>query len=158
MATATTGTTRATKRPNPRDYSGKVKAEAEAAVADQIEERAAEMAMLTEVRTAEKTKVVDYTKTGSPVPGSVVASAPRLSAEVEEVVEVQPTSRTIWVNSRIEDMTFGREVVREASIDASGNHIPAVLGNMKYYNFEEGTPYEVPLELAVHLERLGYLR
>lgn len=158
MATATTGTagSRAAKKPNPRDYTGKVKAEAEAALADQVEERAAEMAMLTEVRAAEKTQVVDYTKAGSAVPGTVPGT--KAPVVVEEVAEVKPEFRTIYVNTKIEDMVFGREVVREAFINDEGHHVPPVLGNMKWYNFEEGTPYKVPTALAEHLEEIGYLR
>ena len=41
---------------------------------------------------------------------------------------------------------FGREITAQGEV-----------GPLKMYDFEPGTPYRVPRELAEHLQDLGYL-
>jgi CMP-2-keto-3-deoxyoctulosonic acid synthetase len=81
-----------------------------------------------------------------------------LAAELQETeVEVAPADVRIRVNSKIEDMVFGRAVV-PAEFDENGKLLKhAVDHGLQFYSFEEGTPYKVPVELAKHLDRIGYL-
>lgn len=83
---------------------------------------------------------------------------PRQSA-VQSAVDVQKRKVVIRVNSKIEDMVFGREVLDEGVTDwdhPENNRQPR-LGNLRFYNFEEGRRYKVPVDLALHLEEKKYL-
>lgn len=65
---------------------------------------------------------------------------PVLIDEIEEVgVSVTSNKVVIRTIADIEDMTFG-----------------VVNGTPQNYTFKQGVKYSVPVELAAHLERLGY--
>ena len=159
---APAGTTRGTKRANPRDFTGRQKEQAEAQVAEERDQRATEVAMATAAEAARRdTEVVDYTKGGhqgpaQAQPSPVSVMSPEMAAEIEEqAVEVGPQELTIRVNSPIDDMVYGREVISEAYQDAEGNFRPPVHGPLRFYTFAEGQRYRVPLDLALHLGGLG---
>ena len=153
-----------TKRPNPRDFTGVQKARLEEEHAEELEARAEEVALVTKASARRKAEVVDYTKGGHSGPGlaqpSMVGTeiSDELAAELQETeVEVAPVEVTIRVNSKIEDMVFGR-TVEPAVFDEDGKLLKhAVDHGLQFYSFEEGTPYKVPVELAKHLDRIGYL-
>lgn len=163
------GTTRGGKaKPNPRDYTGVVKARLEAEVADEQAERAEEVTLMAQTAARRRaTEVVDYTEGGHAAPVQVQPGPQRgvisdaLAAQIEEIdgeVEVGPKKVRIRVNSPIEDMTYGRQVLKEAVLDERGYLVePPQLGNLQFYSFEEGVTYLVPLELAIHLDELGYV-
>jgi hypothetical protein len=155
---------RGTKRAHPRDHTGRQIEQAQAAVAEELEERATELSLAREAEaTRRETEVVDYTKGGhkgpsQAQPSPVSVMSPELAAEIaEQAVEVGPQEVTIRVNSKIEDMVYGRQVVSEAFVDEGGTFHPAVHGNLQFYSFVEGQRYKVPVDLAMHLEALGYL-
>jgi hypothetical protein len=159
---ASTAQRATTKRPNPRDYTGKQKAAAEAAVAAEQEQRAEELSMLAEVEADRRENdVVDYTQGGYAAPAPEQPTPrrgvhPELAAEIEQAMEVEvgPKDVEVRVNSKIEQMVYGRQVLDDGD---PMNGIPARLGNLQFYDFEEGVRYRVPVELARHLDELGYL-
>lgn len=75
---------------------------------------------------------------------------------VQSAVDVQRRKVIVRVNSKIEQMTFGREVIDPGDRDANPPRDP-VLGNLRFYDFEENHRYKVPVDLALHLEEKGYL-
>lgn len=83
---------------------------------------------------------------------------PRINS-VQAAVDVQKRKVIIRVNSKIEDMVFGREVLDEGVFDREHpeNNREPLLGNLRFYNFDEGHKYKVPIDLALHLEEKGYL-
>lgn len=118
-------------------------AEQKAQLATEVEKRQMEEAA------QKRAQVVDYT-----------GDQTKKNADVVEVgeVEVKAATRRIRVNYPIEDMTFGREILQNEVRDENGVIIvPAVLGNLRKYSFEEGRRYDVPAELAEHLAFLGYV-
>jgi hypothetical protein len=149
-APAASGTTKGSgKRPNPRDYSGVQKARLEAEHAEELEERAAEVALASAAqRVRRATEVVDYSHGGHAAPEQVQPAptrsiTPELVAELEEAeVEVENPTIVIRVSSKIEDMVFGRD---------------AESGLLNFYSFDEGVRYRVPVALAIHLDEIGYL-
>lgn len=152
----------ASKRPNPRDFTGKQVAEAQAAVAEEQERAAAELSMLT-AQEAERrdNEVVDYSQGGYAAPAPEQPTArrgvhPELAAEIEQALEVEvgPRDVEVRVNSKIEQMVYGRQVL-DLGDPAKG--IPPRLGTLQFYDFEEGVRYRVPVALAEHLDELGYL-
>lgn len=154
---------RATKQPNPRDFTGVQKAKLEAEHADEIEERAEELATLAQSSKRRKAEVVDYSQGGHAVPGQLQPQDIRgvsdeLAAQIEEsAVEVGPVLVTIRVNSKIEDMVFAR-FVEPAEFDDDGKLVKhAIDHGLQFYSFEEGTPYRVPRHIAEHLDTIGYL-
>lgn len=145
---ATTGPRDQRKRPG--DLTG-VNSQKLAAERDEAQEAA--LAQVTATKTAERAEkistVVDYTHGG--IKPDVI--------QVETPSEPMPETMFIRVNYPIEDMTFGKEVVKEAVFDETTGLMiePPVLGNLQRYDFEEGQQYEVPAELGLHLKRLGYV-
>jgi hypothetical protein len=72
--------------------------------------------------------------------------------------EPRPKTRRIRVNWPVEDMTFGREVIREAEYDEQGvMTVPPVLGGLRTMKFEPGRWYTVDIDVAEHLAFLGYV-
>lgn len=123
--------------------AAKTKAEAAAQVAESLEEQ----------RLAKLTTEVDYSSETLEK-----ERADALSGVVEGEVSVRPKTKRIRVNYEIQDMTFGREVLREAKYDDNGVEIaPAILGSLRTYSFEEGRWYTVDIDLADHLTFLGYV-
>lgn len=164
MPAAGTTNSRGRAKPNPRDFTGVQKAKAEAGVAEEREQRAAEIALAAEVETLRRdTEVVDYTQGGHQGPTQAQPSpTPQISQEMldeieEQALEVGPKEVTIRVNSPIEDMVYGRQVISEAHVSEDGQFVPAVHGNLQFYSFAEGQRYKVPVDLALHLEEKGYL-
>lgn len=156
-----TGTTqRGTKQPNPRDFTGKQKAAAEAAHAEELAARSEEISLMTQAQSAARAEEVDYTKGGHSAPGQVQPTPDRpRSPELEEsAVEVGPKEVTIYVNSKIEDMVYGRNV-EPAVFDDDGVLVQHARDHgLQFFSFDEGTPYRVNIDLARHLDELGYLR
>lgn len=154
-------TTTASRKPNPRDYSGKQKAAAEAAVAEELAERQQEMALAAEAKVVAQDEPIDYTQGGYAAPAPEQPTIrreihPDLAAEIEEAeaVEVGPREVTIRVNTKIEQMVLGRSVLDPGDPTRG---IPPRLGHLQFYDFEEGQKYRVPVSIAEHLDELGYL-
>lgn len=142
-------------RANPRDLTGKRKQELEAQAAQERERREAEMVeAATVAQYSRQNDVVDYSEGGSTSPSVPPAGmTPRVEEEPDEI-EVENSIVEIRVNSPIEDMVFGR---RGASPGDPEKGILPTPGNLQFYNFQEGVRYRVPLALAKHLDRLGYV-
>jgi hypothetical protein len=132
-----------TQRKRPADFTGiqSERLNEEKKVAKL--EASSRIAMITAEAAEAKNDIIDYTGADIPLP----------EAEVQEV-EINDPYRTIRVNTKIEQMTFGRSVM-DAGDPANG--IPAIMGSMNTFNFDEGQSYRVPKDLSDHLNRLGYL-
>jgi hypothetical protein len=128
---------------------------------EELQAKQVESALANSVRAAQNLdEVIDYTvddvSTFRPQHedyenADVPLDEPDISASA---IDVTKEKVEIRVNAGIDDMTFGREVLdpgdREKGLDP-------VLGNLRYYTFEEGHRYMVPVALALHLEEIGYL-
>jgi sRNA-binding protein len=139
-----------TQGKRPGDLTG-VRGQQLAAQADKDKAEAASQVEQTRAEEVarKRSEVVDYT-------GSQTTPVAQQVEETE--VEVRPAVRRIRVNYGIEQMTFGKEVVHEGTFDENGVMIqPPVLGNLRRYDFEEGRYYDVPADVADHLEFLGYI-
>lgn len=140
-----------TQRKRPGDLTG-VNSQKLAAERDANEEaeRAAQVAAKQEDRAVKINTVVDLTEDGR---------AQR--EEVEEIAvaaEPHPETMIIRVNYPIENMTYGKQVLKDAEFDEEGRMtVPPVLGNLIRYDFEEGQQYRVPWEVGMHLKGLGYV-
>jgi|SRR5581483_8174320 len=147
MATSRVNRATGAKAPQPGDMTAVRKAALEEQHAEEQAARAAELSMLAETDTWEKQNtVVDYTGADTPLP------------EVKPVEDDANPVREIIIKYPIEQMAFGREVIKEAELDGNGNVlVPAVLGNIRYFDFEEGRRYRVPRPLADHLDERGYV-
>ncbi len=161
------GTTRGGKTVNPRDYTGRMKALAEAAHADEIAERDQEIAVAQAVESRRKqTEVVDYSQGGpgpsQEQPSRVSTMSPELAALIEEAdeVEVGPQFVEIRVNTPIDDMVFGVKTERKTvpTVDGGTVEMDVPTGHLNIYpKFEPGVRYKVPVALAEHLDAIGYL-
>ena len=129
-----------TQRKRPADFTGLQTERLNAAKAATLKERAKEMALSTEVAAEEKSGII--THTGEFIP---VETMP---------VEVNSPEVTFRVNTDIENMTFGREVIDPGDPETGRSPIMGVMNN---YNFEQGQSYRYPRELVDHLDRLGYV-
>jgi hypothetical protein len=109
---------------------------------------------LEEQRLAKLETEVDYTTEAR----QKAREAADAGVVTEADFEVRAKTRRIRVLDAIDDMTFGREVIREAEFDEQGNVTrPAQLGSLRNFKFEEGRWYTVDAELADHLAFLGYV-
>jgi hypothetical protein len=129
-----------TQRKRPADFTGLQTERLNEAKAADIKKRAAEMALATTVVEEEKSGII--CDTGEFIP---VETAP---------VEVNDPKVTFRVNTDIENMTFGREVIDPG--DPETGRAP-IMGVMNNYNFEQGQSYRYPRDLVDHLDRLGYV-
>lgn len=111
----------------PTDYTGRQRAKLEAEHAEVVRAREDQIAM------AQASAQAEFDDTVHDVVGNQQVTELN---EQGEVVYVEAPARTIRVNAKIEQMTFGA-------------------GNI--YDFEEGGQYRVPAHVADHLEELGYV-
>lgn len=130
-----------TQRKRPADFTG-IQTE-RLNEEKKVERAAAKIAMVNATEDVTGPSFVDYTDADIPLP----------EIEVHEV-EVNNPYRTIRVNTKIENMTFGRKIEHPGDPE---HGIPAVMGGLPMYNFDEGKSYKVPREMAEHLEARGYL-
>lgn len=140
-------TTPASNRPSRKraaDFTGKQTEQLNEAKKADRAEQAAHMAMTVAQEVELKNTVIDI-ETGEPVN----------DVEIREVEATSPT-RTIRVNQDINQMTWGREVWDAGDMEANPPRAP-IMGPLKTYDFEEGQPYRVPVDVAEHLNHLGYL-
>lgn len=146
--------TQRTQGKRPGDLTGVRGQQLARAAAKEKAESAAQVAeALEEERLVKLTTEVDYSSATLEKQRADV-----LAGVVEGDVDVRPRTKRIRVNFAIEDMTFGREVLRQAKYDDNGVEIaPAVLGSLRTYSFEEGRWYTVDIDLADHLTFLGYV-
>jgi hypothetical protein len=119
---------RATK-PNPRDLTGTRKAALAAAHQKEIEEAQVRLSMNAQQRKADLEQPIALGPDGREV------------REVEMVdpevpVNIEPETVRIRVSDKLENVTIGQGTS---------------------FNFEEGQVYEVPLHVARHLDRIGYV-
>lgn len=151
QATRTSTSGPQTQRKRPGDLTG-VNGQRLAAERDANEEaeRARLAAEKQDERAVKVSTVVDLTEEGR-----------GLREEVEEIAvaaEPHPETMIIRVNYPIENMTFGKQVLKEAVFDEEGRMTePPVLGNLIRYDFEEGQQYRVPWAVGMHLKGLGYV-
>lgn len=128
---------------NPADYTGITTQKLAEQHKEELQEAAANMAMVTAQKQADLDVVIDYTGADTPV------------AEIERApVEINSPIRTIRVNSDIDDMTFGRSVVDPGDPETGR---PTVMGPLNTFTFKVGFAYKVPVDLAKHLEAQGRL-
>jgi hypothetical protein len=132
-------------RKRPADYTGKLSEQLNAEKKIEKQDAATRIAMVTAAASEAKNDVIDYTDSSDPV-----------REVVPQQVEVNTPYRMIRVNSRIDQMTYGREVLDPGDYSANPPR-PAIMGPMKYYTFEEGQLYKVPSDVAEHLQDIGYI-
>lgn len=144
-----------TQRKRPGDLTG-VRGQqlAAHAAAEKAEASAQVQESLEAQRIAKLDTEVDYSSEAR----EKAREAAGLGVVDEAEVEVRPKTRRIRVNYPIEDMTFGREVIRDAEYDEHGNMARGpVLGSLRTFTFEEGRWYTVDTDVADHLAFLGYI-
>lgn len=121
----------ATQRRRPQDFTGR-EADRLAKARDQdAARREAELTMASQAEAAAKeAEVVDYSE--PPSKAAPAADEPQLG----ESVEVKAPYRTVRINTDLEQVTYG-----------AGNH----------YDFEAGRRYNLPTDLAQHLDEKGFV-
>lgn len=151
-AATTSNAVRRTQGKRPGDLTGlRGQQLAKEAAAKKAEEAKQVQEALEAQRAAKLTEEVDYTS-------EAVAKAAEVSDVVEGEVEVRPATRRIRVIDDIQDMTFGRAVLRQPEYDEQGNQVtPAVVGPLRNMSFETGRWYTVDADVADHLTFLGYV-
>lgn len=139
---------RSPSRKRAADYTGRLTEKLNEDRKAEVVEAAQRIAMVNAEIQAERDEVVDYTDSPDPLP----------QVQVREV-EVSAPYRMIRVNSDIRQMTYGREVLDPGDYDNPdfNKRRPAIMGPMKFYDFNEGQLYRVHREVAEHLNNLGYL-
>ena len=91
--------------------------------------------------------VIDYSGSDTPLPEIV-----------ESEVERNEPYRTILIKHPIDQMTFGREIIKRTARDEKGNEFEIEEpGNIRYFSFTEGRRYRVPRALADHLDERGFV-
>lgn len=144
MTTPTVKTPARGQRKRPTDFTGKQTEELNEALKVERAEAAQRVAMINSEREEASNEIVDYfPQSEKPLP----------QLEVREV-EVNDPGRIIRVNTDIDQMVFGREVVDPG--DREAGRAP-IMGPIKFWNFKEGQAYRVNKDMAEHLQRLGYL-
>jgi hypothetical protein len=129
----------------PADYTGRLTEKLNDEQKAEKQEAAARVAMVTAAAVGAKDEVIDLTHSDVPMP-----------EVLPQQVEVNTPFRMIRVNTAIDQMTYGRQVIDPGDYEANPPR-PAIMGPMKYYSFEEGQLYRVPKDVAEHLEGLGYI-
>jgi hypothetical protein len=135
--------------PRPGDHTAIEAQKLEREHQQEQAQRAQELAMVAQAeQEAERQgEVVDYFE-----------GASRPLAEPEFPADQDEAERS-WVVRMlmgVEQMTFGREIRREAQYDDEGNMTaPPELGGIRYFDFEEGRRYRLPREMAEHLITKG---
>jgi hypothetical protein len=132
-------------RKRPADFTGRQTEQLNEAHKTERIEQSQRIALVNAELEEEKNIIVDYTGSEEPMP----------AVEVRQV-EVNSPNRMIRVNSDIDQMTYGREVIDPGDYTASPPR-PAILGSLNTYNFKEGQVYRVPKEVADHLNDKGYI-
>lgn len=136
-----------TQRKRPADFTGIQTERLNAEQKAEREARSREVALVNAESEIEDQKVVDYTGADEPLPELDI-----------KPVEINEPFRTIRVNTKIEQMTFGRQVMDVGhGLPGDSDYRPPIMGSIPQFNFEEGRSYRVPREMAEHLQRLGYL-
>jgi len=146
-----------TQQKRPGDLTGVRKQQQEKEHSEELAAKQAEMALANAAQTARQLDVViDYTDdentTFNPQHEAYENADTPLAQAPSTAIDVTKLTTEIRVNSKIEDMTFGKQVLDPGDRDEGRD---PVLGNLRYYNFEEGPRYEVPTALALHLDELG---
>jgi hypothetical protein len=144
MATPTSVTPAKGQRKRPADFTGlKTERLNEEKKAEQLES-ASRMAMVNAEREEASNEVIDYfPEAGEELP----------SVEVR-AVEANKTYRIIRVNTDIDKMVYGRDVIDPGDVETG--RMPT-MGTIKFWDFKEGQPYRVSKDMAEHLNNLGYL-
>lgn len=131
------------QRKRAADFTGLQGERLAAEKAAEAKDAAQHLSMVTATQQEISTATIDFTT------GEVIDEVETRS------VEVNSPTRTIRVNADIEDMTWGRQVVDPGDLETGR---PAIMGPLNNHTFREGQSYKkVPVELAMHLNRLGYL-
>lgn len=131
-----------TQRKRPADFTGIQAEKLGQELKEQQEEAAQNMAMVGASKAAAHEGIISHTGADT-TPG--IESMP---------VEINDPYRTMMVNTPIENMTYGKEIVDPGDPE---NGIPPLLGEPTNYNFEPGQKYRERKDLVEHLERLGYI-
>lgn len=147
MTTPVAEKTRRAPRKRAADYTGKLTERLQEEKKAEVLEAAQRVALVNAEAREEKNILVDYTDDVTPH-----------EVEVREA-EVSTPYRIIRVNADIDKMTFGRIVLDPGDYDNPDLSLrrPAVMGPMRYYDFEEGRPYKVTKDVADHLNNIGYI-
>lgn len=139
------------KSKNPRDLTGRQKQALEAELAEQQEEAAEQMMVQARTNRSRRAQPVDYTKGGVSQIDQAVGHKPGLS---DDPVYAEAKYVEIYVNSDIEQMTHGRQVLSQGDPE---NGVPPTMGGLQFYDFSEGTPYLVTRSMALWLDDIGYI-
>ena len=133
-----------------------------------IQQQALEAKKLEEAATAsakaeELADVEEYEKKNVIIDYYADADTPLEEVAEDEVTSTQPF-REVVMKYEIENMVFGRKLVREPEyiLDDHGKPTwevkrPAELGGLRFYSFKEGRKYRLPRPLADHLDEHGYV-
>lgn len=135
-------------RKRPADFTGRQTELLNEAKKVERAETSERVAMVHAQEAEHKNAIIDF-ETGQPDQQVEVRS-----------VEVTSPTRTIRVNTDIIDMTWGRQVLDPGDYTDPDplKHRPAIMGPLNNHTFKEGQAYsKVPVELAEHLNELGYL-
>jgi hypothetical protein len=143
MTTPTVTTPARGQRKRPTDLTGKKTEELNEALKVERAEAAQHTAMVNAARVEESNEVIDYSGSDKPLP----------QLESREI-EVNEPLRIIRVNTDIDQMVFGRQVVDPGDMEKGR---PPIMGPITFWNFKEGQAYRVSKDMAEHLQRLGYL-
>lgn len=119
---------RATK-PNPKDLTGTRKAALASAHQKEIEEAQQRLSMNAAQRRADLEQPIALGADGREVHGVEMV-------DPEVPVNIEPETARIRISDKLENVTIGQ-----------GTN----------FSFEEGQVYEVPMHVAKHLDRIGYV-
>lgn len=115
-------------KPNPKDHTGNLKRILSEQNAEELARRKEELAMHHQESRLNLDVPIPLDSQGRPI-----QSAP---PEPEGPMEIEPERVNIRIACDLEKVTIGQ-----------GNH----------FEFKEGQTYNVPLNVALHLDRLGYV-
>lgn len=133
----------------PTDLTGREDERLKTVNAEEIEQRAQEMAMTQSgaTRPRKRTRnVVDYTDAARPKP----EARPVRKELPKGPVVIRPIAD-------IENMTFGKEIIDAGDFTDPTNPRMPVLGSLKRYDFKQGQSYKVDWPLYEHLVQIGYV-
>lgn len=133
-------------RKSPADFTGKTKERLQAQHELEVAEASKQMALATEQRAVEENQIVDYTGADKPID----------EVEVSHDLEINEPEVVIRVNTDLQQMTFGKSIVKDAYEDENGVYHPTVYGPLRFFDFEAGRKYKVPRDLAIHLIQKEY--
>lgn len=67
--------------------------------------------------------------------------------------------RDVRIKATLDQVAYGRKIIEEPEYDEKTGAVtkPAVLGGIRFFDFEEGRQYRLPREFAEYLDAKGYV-